>query len=164
MKSKIMLLVATLLLFGTASLASAQKVEKDPNGPLGKDKSKYPVKLLPDLVVSAKWNKAEGELTVTISNICKGKMEKPATIFIFPYTDKSKQSYTVISNGFPALGPGGKYTKVFTSGYIKGAVHMRVVVDYDNKIREASEGNNWWEPVGVPFPEKGGYCDPPYSN
>lgn len=154
MKNKIMLLVATLLLFGTASLATAQ-IGKDPKGPL--------VKLLPDLVVSVNWNKTESKANVTVKNICKGK-SAPTTVVIFVYGSKSSPTYTsLISDGVPGLAPGGLYSHLFSSGYLKNPIRIKVVVDYENKVKEAAEGNNWWEPNAQPFPQKGGYCDPPYD-
>jgi hypothetical protein len=154
MKNKIMLLAATLLLFGAASPASAQ---------VGKDTRGTPAKLLPDLVVGVKWNKAEGKANVTIRNICKGK-SAPTGVTIFVYGSNDSPSYsTAISNGIPGLAPGGSYSHLFSSGYLTNPVRIKVVVDYENKVKEAAEGNNWWEPNAQPFPQKGGYCDPPYD-
>jgi hypothetical protein len=156
MKNKtILLATAILLLFGTASPASAQ-VGKDPKGPLAK--------LLPDLVVGVTWNKAEGKANVTIKNICKGK-SAPTGVSIFVYGSKDSPSYTtVISDGVPGLASGGSYSHLFSSGYLINPVRIKVVVDYENNVKEAAEGNNWWEPGAQPFPQKGGYCDPPYNN
>jgi hypothetical protein len=153
MKNKITLLVVTLLLFGTASLASGQKTGKDPKGPL--------VKLLPDLVVIVNWNKTEGEANVTVKNICKGT-SVPTSVIIFVYGTENSTKYTaMLSDGVPVLAPGGSYSHLFSSGYLKSPI--KVVVDYEHKVKEAAEGNNWWEPNAQPFPQKGGYCNPPYD-
>lgn len=157
-KIKITPTLATLLVFAAAPLASAQ-VGKAPDA-----KDNKMVKLLPDLVVGVVVKREEGKAIVTVANKCKGKAAQ-STVSIFFYKDEQKKhtEYVVMNTSVPPLAPGAQKTLTIESGYIKGYPFLRAVIDITNKIKEASEGNNWWEMNAQPFPDKGGYCDPPYG-
>ena len=166
MKNKIVLLAAMLFLLGAASLASAQKVEKDPRGPLGKDKSNYPVRLLPDLVVGIE-NQFSSQVIVRVTNKCKGTA---ADSYVSMKLPNDLGSPVFIGKNVKSLAPGESGLITFTipdalKPKLKSFENkwIRMEIDPQNKVKEASEGNNWWEPNAQPFPEKNGYCDPPYG-
>lgn len=156
-----MLLMITLLICGAAAHVPAQsKPEKVPDGRLAR--------FLPDLAVtliSANGNKA----TVSVVNKCKAK-SGPFFVWIVIYKGQAKSSGAdfYIGNDMNPLAPGEKRSLTLTlsaSEKVKSfeGRFLRVEVDPRNTVKEASEGNNWWEPDAQPFPEKGGYCDPPYN-
>ncbi len=154
---KVMLFAALLVLsLVTASQAPAQKVEKAPQ-------DRYPVRLLPDLVVGVDWNKEKGTADVLVRNVCKGK-SAPVSLIIYVYDSKnSKTSIGSHTEKVPGIAAGGSHRLLISNGYLANRPFIRVVVDSDKKVQEASEDNNWWEPEAQPFPQKGGYCDPPYD-
>lgn len=161
MKKAALLTTLLLMLLAAASTAQAQKVEKDPDGTPGK---KYPVRLLPDLAVGL-LNQFDSSVIIRVANKCKGKSEASYLTITVP---DDKGSPVSIGKEVPALAPGGSASVTVTipsNLNIKSFRNkwMRIVVDPSNKIKEASEGNNWWEPNAQPFPEGAGYCDPPYN-
>ncbi len=168
MKNRIMLLltipVMLLLVCTTTTLLSAHTVDKDAQGPTARDKSRAPVKPLPDLVVGIE-NQFSSQVIVRVTNKCKGKSAGSYVSMMLP---DDKGANVFIGKNIKSLAPGESGLITF---YIPKNLKLksfenkwiRLVVDPQNKIKEASEGNNWWEPTAQPFPEKGGYCDPPYN-
>ena len=165
MKNKIMLLAATVLLLSAVSLAPAQKVGRDPNGPIGKGNK--PVKLRPDLKVGMPAKPTDKTATVTIFNKCKGSA---AATRVRMSIYQGTAFLRTMEMDVPPLAPGAKTEVTFqipaSDSKIKTLADksFKIEVDPYNKIQEASEGNNWWKSNEQPFPDKGGYCDPPYDN
>ena len=161
MKTKVMLLVVMLLICGAVKRATAQgKPEKMPDNKLAR--------YLPDLAVSLT-SVSDTKAVVTVYNKCKAKAG-PSSVFIIIYKGATKSSGAdlYVGNDLSPLAPGEKINVTITLGAdskVKSFAgrFLRVVVDQSNTVKEASEGNNWWEPNAQPFPEKVGYCDPPYS-
>jgi hypothetical protein len=166
MKLKNVCAASLFMLLATAATARAQVVEKRGNL----------VVYLPDLKVSL-LSAAGDKAVVRVTNVCKGDA-KPSRVSLWIYGGADKKTnYGVLEEDVPALVGtsstklGGKKSadvtfslKVFALGEkIKtfSGKFLRVQADPQDKIKEASEGNNWWEPVAQPFPDKGGYCDPP---
>ena len=170
MKNKMVPLASILLLFGMASLAFAQKIEKDPNGSLGKDRNKNPVKLLPDLVVGTTYKPTAKIMKVIVANKCKGSAPASTVEMTVTYQGTQGAQYFKLLKDVPPLAPGAKADVTFeipvNHPVIKSLAdkYYTFVVDPFNKVKEASEGNNWWKPDVTSFPEKGGYCDPPYDD
>ena len=161
MKTKILLAASILLLGGTLFQANAQnKVPPKPNP------NAFKV-FLPDFrITSVKTD--GGKMTVTVTNQCKAKA--PASrmrleIFQGPTKDSAAASY--LENDVPALAGGEQATvtfdlanapnlqyKLFTRHY------YRLEADPLNKIKEMSEGNNWYEKDSAPFPDSADICNP----
>lgn len=167
MKNKIARAVAAaLLVFGAASAVSAQKVEKAP--PAKEKKENRPVQLFrPDLTVGMYFKPTGKSVTFTVFNKCKGKA--PASKVQIKATKDDGNGFYYMTADVPPLAAGAKTevtfwllpeypVKTFSQRY------FTLTADPFNKIKEASEGNNVWEPNSQPFPDKGGYCDPPYDN
>jgi hypothetical protein len=159
-------LAAAGLVLAAASLSLAQ---------VGRGRD-VPVRLLPDLttvLISAKGNKA----VVRVLNVCKG--DAPASrvkLTVSSGADKKSASGSVIEEDVPPLSGtasmnlGKRSVDLVITLDASSAVKsfdgkfIRLMVDPLDKIREASEGNNWYEKgVGAaqPFPDAGGYCDAP---
>lgn len=167
-KTTLLSIIAALLVVAlTAMEGSAQTHGKAPKGPQGNDGSRRAVKLLPDLTVSLE-NQFSSQVIVRVTNKCKGQAQSSYVSMTLP-DDSGAKVY--IGKEIKALGPGesGAIT-LYIPESLKPKLKsfdnkwIRVDVDPQNKIKEASEGNNWWEPKAQPFPEKGGYCDPPYND
>lgn len=171
MRDRIILLAAALLVCVSASLTPAQKAGKAPQGPVGKDKSSA-VRLLPDLAVGLKYKPTPISriATAIVYNKCKGSAPASRVEMQVLYnTEKGGQQF-LISMDVPPLGPGEKAEVTFeipsNHPHLKtlGDKYFTFTADPYNKVKEASEGNNWWKPDATPFPDKGGYCDPPYNS
>ena len=156
MKSRNILL-AGLLVLAAMSPSLAQ---------VGRGGGETPVRLLPDLKiaqVSAKGNQA----VVRVANVCKGNAG-PAEVSLTVYYGASKKTKEaeILKKKTPPLA--GLNTSigqrsadiVFTldSPNVKtfDGKFIYVVIDKTNAIKEASEGNNWYERgegAAQPFPE-----------
>lgn len=161
------ILLAGLLVLAAASQSLAQ---------VGRGGGETPVRLLPDLktsLVSAAGTKA----IVRVVNVCRGDAPAARVRLTVSFgADKNSGAGLTMEDDVPPLA-GTASTKigkksadiVFTldaSDKVKSfdGKFIRLNVDPLDKIKEASEGNNWNEKgVGAaqPFPEKGGYCDAP---
>lgn len=122
----------------------------------------------PDLVVGIYPKPTGTEATVTVSNKCKGKAPASRVMLKIQKTDGSGV-YVYVYNDVPPLAPGAKVNVTFKLlpqlGVKDFAIpYFMFQVDPENKVKEASEGNNTWLPHAQPFPDKGGYCDPPYDD
>jgi hypothetical protein len=155
-------LLAGVLLLAAVSQAPAQ---------VGRG-GETPVRLLPDLktsLISANGTKA----IVRVVNVCKG--DAPAArveLWVSPGEKKGPGGLVMEGDVPPLTGTSSmkigqrSADVVFTldaSDKFKtfDGKFIRLKVDPLDKISEASEGNNWWEPDAQPFPDKGGYCDAP---
>jgi CARDB len=160
-KTKTMLAASILLFCGTLIQATAQnpKVPPKPNPNVFKV-------FLPDFRIKSVKTDG-GKMTVTVTNQCKAKA--PASrmrleIFAGPTKDSAAASY--LENDVPALAAGAEATvsfdlanapnlqyKLFTRHY------YRLEADPLNKIKEASEDNNWYEKDSAPFPDPADVCN-----
>ncbi|PYS46753.1 MAG: hypothetical protein DMF68_18165 [Acidobacteria bacterium] len=108
-------------------------------------------------------------LTITISNSCNGDVPASSLIrlqlFVYENADKKKIDLIFAVDQAPLAGNTSSTYILDLSQFnysLKSFDHkyLRVEVDPGNKIKEASESNNWWETGAAPFPEKNGYCNP----
>ena len=166
MNNKIIKTICGLLVFAAASMALAQQVGKAPAAKEKKE-NKMVQWLRPDLTVGIQVQPTGKSVTFIVYNKCKGKA--PASKVQIKATKDDGNGFYYATVDVPSLGPGAKSegtywlppeapVKTFAQRY------FTLTADPFNKIKEASEGNNVWNPNYQPFPEKGGYCDPPYSN
>lgn len=126
----------------------------------------------PDLkagLVSAGGTKA----VVRVLNVCKG--DAPASrvrVSVAGGPQKNTPGTVFEEDVPPLLGtastqPGRRSADVVITLDGSAAVksfdnkYIRIDADPFDRVREASETNNWWEPKAQPFPEPSGYCDGP---
>ncbi len=158
MKTKMMIAAGFLLvlaLSGAAARVQAQASE---------DKRPKPVANRPDLAVGGQFKAESSEMWARITNKCKGRSAR-TTVKLIIYKGATKNSGVEksIAQAVLPLGPGeSEDYRLYQWDGLQGR-YLRLEIDPTNTVREASEGNNWWEPDAQPFPEKGGYCDPPYD-
>jgi hypothetical protein len=166
MKNRIMQTISALLVLAAASLALAHQVGKAPDAKQKKE-NKMVQWLRPDLTVGIQVQPTGNSVTFIVYNKCKGKAPASKVQIKATKDDGSGFYYAVVD--VPLLEPGAKTEVTFRlqpDAPVKTFAqrYFTLTADPFNKIKEASEGNNVWNPNSQPFPEKGGYCDPPYNN
>jgi hypothetical protein len=164
------IILASLFLLASAFTCLAQRGESEPSKPKGpilnKDMPiKRPVLAFPDLKV-ANVQPSGNKATVTVANVCGGKA-KAVRVEITIYKGAGKNSGVdlYVSNDLPPLAGNSseKYDFNLTSSdkvHSFDGRYLRVVVDPTDKVKEAIEGNNWWETSEAPFPDAAGSCNP----
>ena len=152
-----------LLLTGilAASTAQAQKTNPDLNIPKG------PIKVyLPDLrITNVSIN--GGKMDVEVTNMCKTAAGTNRLMLVVNEgPDKKSKAGEQIELDVPPLQPLEKVTmtydmKQYNSKYTTFIGRFyRLVVDSTNKVKEAQEGNNYFEKGAIPFPNGPHSCDP----
>jgi subtilase family serine protease len=120
---------------------------------------------LPDLKVTSV-QPSGSKATVTVTNQCPGKASAVRVeITIYKGADKNSGVDLYISNDLPPLAGNSseKYDFNLTSSdKVKSfdGRYLRAVVDPTDKVKEAIEGNNWWETQEAPFPDPADACKP----
>ena len=100
---------AALLVFGAASAASAQKVEKAP--PAKEKQENRPVQLRPDLTVGMSFKPTGKSVTFTVFNKCKGKA--PASKVQIKATKDDGNGFYYMTADVPPLAGGAKTEVTF---------------------------------------------------
>lgn len=155
-----LLLIAGSLFQSTAQAQEGNPKIKIPKGPINLEA------YLPDLRISSV--KVNGtKAVVEIWNQCKGAA--PASrLNLQLYKGSKKESGVagIYEFDVPALAGGAK-TTVTIDGSKTGSVtytfegkYYRFELDPQNKIKEAVEGNNWFETTSAPFPDSESSCAP----
>ena len=144
----------------TASTAQAQKT--NPKLEIPKD----PIKVfLPDLRIT-KVSINGGKMDVEVTNMCKvAAAGNRLILLVHEGPDKSSKPGLQAELDVPPLKGGEKTTLTYDMLKYKKYTTLigrfyRLDVDGSNKVKEAQEGNNYFEKGAVPFPNGPNSCDP----
>lgn len=152
------LLLAVVL---AASTAQAQK----PNPKL--EIPKGPIKIfLPDLrITNVSINGSKMDVEVT--NMCKAAAGGNRLVLLLNEgPDKKSKLGEQVGLDVPPLKAGEKTTMTYDMQQYGSKYttfigrYYRLVVDETNKVKEAQEGNNYFEKGAIPFPNGPNSCDP----
>jgi hypothetical protein len=163
MRLKPIFVASFLLLTGVlaASTTQAQKTNPDLKIPKG------PVKVyLPDLrITNISIN--GGKMEVEVTNMCKTAAgTNRLTLNINDGPDKKSKPGEQVELDVPSLAPLEKVIMTFDMKQYNSKFttfigrFYRLVVDSTNKVKEAQEGNNYFEKGAIPFPNGPNSCDP----
>jgi hypothetical protein len=152
------LLLAVVL---AASTAQAQKTNPNLEIPKG------PIKVfLPDLRITNVTING-GKMEVEVTNMCKAAAGGNRLVLVLNEgPDKKSKPGEQVELDVPPLKAGEKTTLTYNMQEYKSKYttfigrHYRLEVDATNKVKEAQEGNNYFEKGAIPFPNGPHSCDP----